>query len=448
MRMTPLWSPLLFLFAAVFVLGSNEEYEDAEGEENDGLSSEQSYQEITESELIKIATENHIQDPLNSFYDPFEPYRIITYAYWKPITNPALHKNPQIPPNFLPPNAPPKSLPTDFFFQDSSARQLVLEEHAAAFCPFLRRWRDSNPLKPYPIDQEFINNHPPIKFTPGKGYEIDTELDWLNFLSRRATDEFARKFTLDTFAARAAAAAAEKAVQPVSSSVSQTTSAPVTVVQAGKQDKKKTGTGKNEKPKKKKKIKSLPELDIFLSKIEEVKKNRSDCRKHQNFISVPPPMDMRINSPPNCLQEVVFLLEEHEDRTNPVGRESKSPEIVDKVEHYRQILIRLDAMGASKGLSFGPRSPRAGRKCPFGFKSHLKSNKPKIKEKTKIQIAKTKSLKTFKGNVPQFALLKEGEEIFPSESDPEFENVTKYVFPYKLVPFPSIQDTLKKYVSI
>ena len=54
--MTPLWSPLLFLFAAVFVLGSNEEYEDAEGEENDGLSSEQSYQEITESELIKIAT--------------------------------------------------------------------------------------------------------------------------------------------------------------------------------------------------------------------------------------------------------------------------------------------------------------------------------------------------------------------------------------------------------
>ena len=105
--MTPLWSPLLFLFAAVFVLGSNEEYEDAEGEENDGLSSEQSYQEITESELIKIATENHIQDPLNSFYDPFEPYRIISYAYWRPITNPALHKNPQIPPNFIPPNAPP-----------------------------------------------------------------------------------------------------------------------------------------------------------------------------------------------------------------------------------------------------------------------------------------------------------------------------------------------------
>ena len=448
-------SPFIIVIFLKFVFGSNEdkkiartveENEDAEVEDDEAC------KEITESELLRIAAEDHIQDPLNSFYDPFEPYRIISYAYWRPITNPALHKNPQIPPNFIPPNAPPQSLPSDFFFQDSVARKLVLEEHAAAFCPFLRRWRESNPLKPYPIEKEFTKNHPPIKFTPGKGYEIDTELDWLNILSRRATDDLARKFILNSVAARTAIAKAAEAQTPAA--------APEAVPVKDSQNSKKTDIKKDniktQPAVNKKKSKTRTELDVLLSKIEDVKRRRLDCRKLENFMDIPPPMGMFIYSPPNCLQEVVFLMEEHEDRNNPIGRESKSPEIVDKVEHFRQVLIKLNAISESKGSAFDRMLRKHGGKCPFGFKSHknTKNNKskqvPKSKEKDKetVKLSNAGAIKVYQGTVPKFAELEEGETVFPSDSDTEFENVTKYVFPYKLVPFPSIQNTLKKYVSI
>lgn len=399
---------------------SEEIEEDEETEEEKEIKVDE---EITEAELLKIASEDHIQDPLNSFYDPFEPYRIITYAYWNPITNPALHKNPQLPPNFLPPNAPPKSLPADFFFQDTAARQIVLEEHAAAFCPFLRRWRESNPIKPFPVGLRFSDTHPAIKFTPGVGYDIDTELEMLNIVSRQATDEFARKLELDSVArmmeaeAEARAANPEAFVEEPSSPVNpQNESRPV---------------GKVKEPKR------IADLDILLSKIEEVKGNRSDCRKLENFIAPPAPLNMNIDYPSSCLQEVIFLLEEHEDRTSPIGRESNIPEIVDKVEHFRQILLK-------RASSVGASDQSKGKKCPFGFKS---PKKPVPEPKPLFVPVKTK--KTFyKGTVPKFAQLNEGEELFPSQSESEFENVTKYLFSYKLVPFPSIQNTLKKYVSI
>lgn len=447
--MNPLWLLLMFLLVAIVFVSTeeleNENNKNEEVEEDD----DEDEESISESELIKIATENHIHDPLNSFYDPFEPYRIITYAYWKPITNPALHKNPPIPPNFLPPNAPPKSLPTDFFFQDTAARQIVLDEHAAAFCPFLRRWREKYPLKPYPVVSGFSNTHPPIKFVPGKGYEIDTELDWLNLLSRRATDELARKYTIKTAAARAAAmAAAAKAAQTefISGNGANIPAfpfpLPVSQSQPPEEPRKKEPrkVESSSKPKNKKPSTRSSDLEVLLSKIDEVKRKRPDCRKHENFISIPPPMNMKLSAPPPCLLEVIFLLEEHEDRTDPIGRESKLPEIVDKVEHYRQMLIKLDAMGESKGIKFRP-----GRKCPFGFKSGAKKRKAKAKSDDPPV---KKVTKFYRGTIPQTAALKPGEEIFSTGNESESEFPTKYVFPYKLVPFPSIQDTLKRYFSI
>lgn len=401
--------------------------------------------EITEADLLRIVSETPLQDPLNSFYDPFEPYRIITYAYHKPITNPALHKNPPLPPGFLPQNAPPKSLPTDFFFEDSSFRHIVLEEHAAAFCPFLRRWRDRNPLRTYPIGPNFSEVHPPIKFTPGKGYEVDAELDYLNFRSRQAAHEFTKKITLK----------AALAAQSSSQQTENTTIYPVNCSKNDSNDPKssnsavKVKTVKPEETKKqKKKSKHLEELDVLLSKINEVITSRPECRNLEAFVSIPD-YDLRVTSPPSCLEEVIFLLEEHEDRANPVSRESNLPDIVDKLEHYRKVLKDLNEIEA---LNFGT-AKRSG-KCPFGFSSisgiKLKSKSKGSNKKRNDQIVKDQisRMKTFTGTVPKFAKLNEGETLFPTDSDSEFENVTKYVFPYKSVPFPSIQDTLKKYVSI
>lgn len=379
--------------------------------------------ELTDAELRKIVAEQPLDDPLNAFFDPFEPYRLSTFAYWHPITFPKEHANPPLPAGFLPLNAPPKSFPSDFFFQDDEARRIVLGEHAASFCPYLRRWREKHPLKPYPVDEEFLQVHPPIKFVPGKGYEIDMEQARLNFLTNRAQEQILREVVEDV-QAQGAMASAETVLeedQEMNKSEETNTAKP-------KKESEKNGKRKKKKPKKKK---AIWELRVLLDVIAKVKKARPDCKRNYKFLAPPSENNYQLTSPPSCLEEVIFYMDEMEDIHNPVGIEEGLPEIVNKVEHYRQILIKLDVLNENR-----KKGKKRKGKCPFGFK---KSNNG----------SDDKARKIYQGNIPKWAELKSGETVY-SSSDEEMEKkiISKYRFPYKQVPFPSIQDTLKKYVSI
>lgn len=376
--------------------------------------------ELNDIELRKIVAEQPLDDPLNAFFDPYEPYRLSTFAYWHPITFPREHANPPLPAGFLPPNAPPKSFPSDFFFHDDEARRIVLGEHAAAFCPFLRRWREKHPLKPYPVEADFLQRHPPIKFTPGKGYDIDMELARLNYLTRQAQEEILKKAGQEAQSAEIKAKHADDGKKPKNTKQTPKCQEPPKVKEEQKGSTGPNGKKKNGKGKKKK---SIWELKVLLDVIETVKRSRPDCSKHSKFLEKPQPSSPYLSAPPDCLQEVIFYMDELEDSHDPVELEDNIPEIVDKVEFYRHILIRLNEFkaGNKKG------------KCPFGFKAKNESTNP---------------VKVYQGTIPKWAELKSGEEIFPSDDDPEWGKMEKYRFAYKQVPFPSIQDTLKKYVSI
>ena len=391
--------------------------------------------ELSDTELRKIVAEQPLDDPLNAFYDPYEPYRLSTFAYWNPITFPKEHANPPLPAGFLPPNAPPKSFPSDFFFHDDEARRIVLGEHAAAFCPYLRRWRDKHPLKPYPVEADFLQRHPPIKFTPGKGYDIDMELARLNFLTRQAQEEILKKAEQEARSAENKEKyynendEGKKSKKPKQSSASQEQQP-----KAQQQNQKESTGGKVNKsiPTDKKKggkkmtKKIIWELDVLMDMIERVRNSRSDCKKFDKFLEKPLPTPQYLSTPPDCLQEVIFFMDELEDIHDPISLEDDIPEINDKVEYYRHILIKLKELktGKKKG------------KCPFGFKGGKDAN--------------AKSVKVYQGSIPNWAESKPGEKIYSSDDDEdgEWDKIEKYRFAYKQVPFPSIQDTLKKYVSI
>jgi hypothetical protein len=394
--------------------------------------------ELTDAELRKIVAEQPLDDPLNAFYDPYEPYRLSTFAYWHPITFPKEHSNPPLPVGFLPPNAPPKSFPSDFFFRDDDAQRIVLGEHAASFCPFLRRWREKNPLKPYPIEADFLRRHVPIKFTPGKGYEIDHELKKINDLTRKAEEEIMKEAELENQSAQEKVNndddEGEKLNNPKQEPLSQEQKQPKTEEpqkqpQANSMKEEVNGNSSpNAKIKKgkRKSRKVVWELNILMDVIRRVMNARPDCRNYAKFLERPLPTVHYLSTPPDCLQEVVFYMDELEDVHNPVKIEDNLPEIINKVEFYRHILVKLYEFKIGKKKKKG--------KCPFGFKSKKE--------------AVNDSVKIYKGSIPKWAESKPGEEIYTSDADSKWENVDKYRFAYKQVPFPSIQDTLKKYVSI
>lgn len=413
---------ILFLFLAVFAVnfaaGSTDDTENADGgitPKSKNIPIEdfihgEMVRELTDAELSKIVAEQPFDDPLNAFFDPFEPYRLSTFAYWHPITYPKEHVNPPLPAGFLPLNAPPKNFPTDFFFKDGEAvqtdesRRIVLGEHAASFCPYLRRWREKHPLKPYPVESDFLQSHPPIKFVPGKGYEIDTELARLNALTRQAQEQILRE-----------AAPVNPVDEAVISSDSDAEDTSATEAKSAQRRK--------QKEHRKKRKKSIWQLSVLLDVIEKVKKARPDCKKNSKFLDAQSETDYHFSSRPSCLEEVIFYMDELEDIHDPVDLDDGVPEIVNKIDYYRQILIDLDALNTNK---------REPRKCPFGFKK-----KPDD----------VKACKIYQGTVPKWAELQAGETVYSSDDEAKMI-VSSYRFQYKQVPFPSIQDTLKKYVSI
>lgn len=392
--------------------------------------------ELTDAELRKIVAEQPLDDPLNAFYDPYEPYRLSTFAYWHPITFPKEHANPPLPVGFLPPNAPPKSFPSDFFFHDDDARRIVLGEHAAAFCPHLRRWREKHPLKPYPVEADFLKLHPPIKFTPGKGYEIDHELKKLNDLTRKAEEEIMKEAVMGKQSTEMKAKSDDGSKNNKKSKqepLPQEQRPPKTEEVQNQPEIKEDANEKTSGPKKKEEIKGgkkqkkkIWELKVLMDVIRKVMIARPDCRTYGKFLETPLPSVHYLSTPPDCLQEVVFYMDELEDIHNPVKIEDNIPEIVNKVELYRHVLVKLYEYKTGKQKGKG--------RCPFGFKS-----KNEVEENP---------VKIYKGTIPKWAALKPGEEIYTSDDDSKSERVEKYRFAYKQVPFPSIQDTLKKYVSI
>ena len=377
--------------------------------------------ELSDVELRKIVAEQPLDDPLNAFYDPYEPYRLSTFAYWHPITFPKEHANPPLPVGFLPPNAPPKSFPSDFFFHDDEARRIVLGEHSAAFCPYLRKWREKHPLKPYPVEADFIRRHPPIKFTPGKGYDIDQELKRINDLTRKAEEEIMKEAEMGKQSAQIKTKSddeGEKLKKP-----KQQEPLSHAHVEIKEETNKQKSSPKEGGKKNKKKV--IWELNVLMEVIQRVKNTRPDCKNYSKFLETPLSSVHYLSTPPDCLQEVIFYMDELEDVNDPIDLEENLPEIVNKVEFYRHVLVKL--YDFKKGKKKG--------KCPFGFKS---------KNNERVEY----SVKIYQGSIPKWAELKPGEEIYPSDVDSKWENVEKYRFAYKQVPFPSIQDTLKKYVSI
>lgn len=395
--------------------------------------------ELSDVELRKIVAEQPLDDPLNAFYDPYEPYRLSTFAYWHPITFPKEHANPPLPVGFLPPNAPPKSLPSDFFFHDDEARRIVLGEHAAAFCPYLRKWREKHPLKPYPVEGDFIRRHPPIKFTPGKGYDIDHELKKINDLTRKAEEEIMKEAGMGKQSAETKAkseddgknlknpASHEQKFAKSGGEQQQKTHPEIKKEEtsSSKEGEKSKSKNNNSNRNNNNKKKVIWELKVLMEVIQRVKNTRPDCKNYKNFLETPLYSVHYLSTPPDCLQEVIFFMDELEDINDPIYLEENVPEIINKVEFYRHVLVKLYEFRAGKKKG----------KCPFGFKS---------KNEATVEY----SVKIYKGSIPRWAELKPGEEIYSSDVDSKWENVEKYRFAYKQVPFPSIQDTLKKYVSI
>lgn len=376
--------------------------------------------ELSDAELSKIVAEIPLDDPLNAFYDPYEPYRLSSFAYWHPITYPELHQNGPVPTGFIPPNAPPKSLPSDFFLHDDEARKLVLSEHAAAFCPYLRRWREKHPLKPYPVGPDFLQRHSPIKFVPGKGYEIDAELDQIMRLSQTIEEGVINRHV---------AKMSHKPAAEVDNVNKAGADANVTGPEAAEPEQQFIEEEEEVEGHKKRANVKNPffELELLLKMIEEVKKVRPDCRKHTSFIDPIPTRNVYYTGLPSCLHEAIFRMEEMEDIIVPADEDNHSPEIANKPEYFRQVLLRLNT---GKGFQKG--------KCPFGFGGSKKNE----------QMPPLQVPNVYQGTIPEWAQLQPGEEIFSSGEDSEMEAAEKYLFSYKQVPFPSIQDTLKKYVSL
>lgn len=401
--------------------------------------------ELSDIELRKIVAEKPLDDPLNAFYDPFEPYRLSTFAYWHPITFPKDHANPPIPAGFLPPTAPPKSFPDDFFFHDEEFRRIVLGEHAAAFCPFMRKWREKHPLKAYPgYSSDFIERHPPIKFTHLKGYEIDWELERLNVLTRQAQNKILQEAEAQD------SNKIKETDKNVSSKLENKINLKKSFVENSNSKKQKTKPVYG-KVKKQKKTRAQWEFEILLEAIETVRKGetRPDCKSFSKFTSpsesAPNSNFNFIHTPPTCLQEAIFHMEELEDLYDPIELEDNIPEPVnkDKVEHYRQILVQYDSAINSKS---------SGGKCPFSASQKSADNNNNKEHENET------TNKVYQGTVPKWAQLVTGENLFSSEHEEDAQESEtrakqpkrpeKYRFAYKSVPFPSIQKTLKKYVSL
>ena len=405
-------------------------------------------EEISDAELSKIVAEMPLDDPLNAFYDPYEPYRLLTFAYWRPITYPDEHKNPPLPTGFIPCNVPPKSFPADFFLHDDEAKELVQNEHAASFCPFLRRWRRKHPLKAYPVGPDFLQNHPAFKFIPGRGYEVDVELENIKRRSRSIEQGILNK------AAKERKRKGNRAQQKSESDRGQTLESDGRQKMDSEDSQPPTSTNTNISTNRNKKRRDpYFDLKILLKIIDHVKKIRSDCQNDFSFTEPLPSKSVSFRARANCLHEVIIRMEEKEDMHSHVDRSGNFPEIANKYEYFRQILLK---MNNGKGL-------KKGEKCPFGFGTFKNS------EETHLSAA---SLKVYRGAIPDWAKLKPGEEIFSLSNDSEKEkddekekysnhnnninnnnnnnhnHKNQYLFSYKQVPFPSIQDTLKKYVGL
>ena len=210
----------------------------------------------------------------------------------------------------------------------------------------------------------------------------------------------------------------------------------------------------NRRARKPKKTRAQWEFEILLEAIETVRKGgtRPDCKSFSKFTSLSEsaPNFNFIHTPPTCLEEAIFHMEELEDIYDPIELEDNIPEPVgkDKVEHYRQILIQYH-------------SAINGGKCPFSAASEKnKHEEQKTADNNNNNNKKNENEnetinKVYQGSVPKWAELVAGEKLFSSEDEedaPENETRAKkpenYRFAYKSVPFPSIQKTLKKYVSL
>lgn len=413
--------------------------------------------DFNDAELGRIVVEIPLDDPMNAFYDPQEPYRLSNYAYWRPITYPEVHENPPLPTGFIPPNAPPRSLPSDFF-NDDEARKLVLSEHGASFCPYLRRWREKHPLKPYQLGPDFMQRHPPIKFISGKGYEIDFELDHIKKLSQtieeEVLDDYATKLYYGEISPNPLPIPSEKNALNVPNvpNMPPTDAATNTVPGSGPDLSSAGQTALNEIPpeisEERKPMRKNPygELGFLLKIVGEVQNVRMDCRNMTDFTKPIVAENVYYSYPPSCLLEVVLRMEEIEDIHDASDDERDSPEIADKPEYFRQILLRV---GDEKDFDL--------KKCPFGFGNSKSKKKKKESEKSAIskpqnphkQIKSSNFPKIYKGKIPEWAKLNPGERIFSTEEeDSDGAYAEKYLFPYTPVPLPSIQKTLKKYVGL
>lgn len=373
--------------------------------------------DLTDSDLRRIVSEQAIDDPLNGFYDPFEAYRLSTYAYFNPITFPLEHDNPPIPVGFLPPNAPPKSLPSDFFFFNDDSHRIVLGEHAASFCPYIRRWREKHPLRPYPVEENFLDRHPPIKFDPSVGYTIDIEQCPLNSIFRKAEEELFEKYAYEM---------------------------EQEILESGIVDFEDTDSQVPAKSDKASDLKALRspffKWKKFMEIVRGLMKKRSDCSTLKKFTEPVVYFGMYGSSPLTCMQEAIILLDKWEDDNLEITIEEEIPEFVDKAEKYRQILLLKSRKAKKEG------------KCPFNYfnSSHDSKDKDHHNSKTKTKKGDTSYLpsrptRLFKNSLPKWLELGPGERLFSSEEEPEPDT---YRFLYKQVSFPSIQKTLRKFACI
>lgn len=330
--------------------------------------------DLSDNELTQLVEETPESDPLNSFYDPHESYRLNTYAYWKPITIPSEHANPALPPGFLPLNAPPHSLPDDFYHEEES-RFLAMTEHAASMCPYIRRWRELNPLRPYPVGPDFATRHAPIKFVPGRGYEIDKELAELNAALR---DSFKQN-------------GAEEA-KPTGT----------TELRAG------TGT---------RSLKLLKwQVQVLIKAVMLVQKRRPrECSKLSDFVgpaAAKPAASSALMTDKTCFQEAIYELEMVEDVKIPVGLFNDHPEPADKVLFYGPLLTKLLQLRLSEG------------------RPHPLPRKPKDAEKARPRQRRASS------EIPAWAQLEAGERLMYLSGD-EQAWPERYLFPYTAVSLPS-----------
>lgn len=401
--------------AVQFAQGTKEALEnDQQQQQQPQQNNEDCPPELSDAELRKIVAERPEDDPLNAFYDPFEPYRLSTYAYWHPITDPQKHTNPLLPSGFLPPFAPPKSLPNDFFHDnDEEARKLVLEEHAAAFCPFLRRWREEHPLKPYPIGPDFMKRHPPIKFVSGTGYKLDTELARLNSLfeelrAKRLKEMQTTRMSTKKDQVKSKDIDNDSESEKFSSLSDSSEASCSTDTDDALQEK------------------ALKRIKTAMAQVKRAHKSRGSkqCSKDSDFVSSSAISVDRLDSI-SCLEEAIFTADLEEDLIAPVERDESVAELNDKFEFFRELLLKhFGAEGKGKSQT--------------RHLSRAENDSKRIKEARK-EIS-------YRGSVPDWARPEAGEELY--SSDEEVDLPETYCFPYSPVPLPSIQSTLQKFVNI